>query len=558
MNIKSLLSKLIKTNSRLLHELWSILSKPIESLASIYINILKDISRILKSITNLKAPTFTPRVEVVSPQLLKESIKTEPVEEVIKSLSLQPYISYTVNIIKEAKPINKPTAETIRQQPLSIVALSNVLAESMLPTFTLTQAMDGYLSVSSYLQAPQRILEALSQSIPYVFKPVIHEVSSIGLGRLPIPTITSSEISPIFEKIQSTWMFPVTKTIEYPVSYLAPLAAILLTDIYIIETLKHIAPYQAYPVAPSIIETLKRMDGYLSVSSYLQAPQRILEALSQSIPYVFKPVIHEVSSIGLGRLPIPTITSSEISPIFEKIQSIILHPYETMKLPHFLIYSQPFELFKLPRSPLKTLPVESLHAFYPLVINIPYLSMGAPPSGFLIDALKIIGNFQILGTSYVGMLPLINLVRDKYMEAFSKAELVEQYVTLLSTISGLRFYSVLRSMLQLRPYNMVESILMRDMYIVRGEELSPLTTMTIESLRSIRSFKLAEEEARREILNTSTILEFPSSTTLRPVIHNIFNITVPEDVGVDLRELERRITQILSEQIRRYYGSLSF
>ncbi|MEM1546356.1 MAG: hypothetical protein QXP91_07840 [Candidatus Methanomethylicia archaeon] len=440
MNIKSLLSKLIKTNSRLLHELWSILSKPIESLASIYINILKDISRILKSITNLKAPTFTPRVEVVSPQLLKESIKTEPVEEVIKSLSLQPYISYTVNIIKEAKPINKPTAETIRQQPLSIVALSNVLAESMLPTFTLTQAMDGYLSVSSYLQAPQRILEALSQSIPYVFKPVIHEVSSIGLGRLPIPTITSSEISPIFEKIQS----------------------------------------------------------------------------------------------------------------------IILHPYETMKLPHFLIYSQPFELFKLPRSPLKTLPVESLHAFYPLVINIPYLSMGAPPSGFLIDALKIIGNFQILGTSYVGMLPLINLVRDKYMEAFSKAELVEQYVTLLSTISGLRFYSVLRSMLQLRPYNMVESILMRDMYIVRGEELSPLTTMTIESLRSIRSFKLAEEEARREILNTSTILEFPSSTTLRPVIHNIFNITVPEDVGVDLRELERRITQILSEQIRRYYGSLSF
>ncbi|MEM2793989.1 MAG: hypothetical protein QW511_04970 [Candidatus Methanomethylicia archaeon] len=184
--------------------------------------------------------------------------------------------------------------------------------------------------------------------------------------------------------------------------------------------------------------------------------------------------------------------------------------------------------------------------------------MGAPPSGFLIDALKIIGNFQILGTSYVGMLPLINLVRDKYMEAFSKAELVEQYVTLLSTISGLRFYSVLRSMLQLRPYNMVESILMRDMYIVRGEELSPLTTMTIESLRSIRSFKLAEEEARREILNTSTILEFPSSTTLRPVIHNIFNITVPEDVTMDLRELERRITQILSEQIRRYYGSLSF
>ena len=104
------------------------------------------------------------------------------------------------------------------------------------------------------------------------------------------------------------------------------------------------------------------------------------------------------------------------------------------------------------------------------------------------------------------------------------------------------------------PYGLAGDFVMGDMYVVRFSDLSPLTTMTVESLRSIKAFRIAEEKAYMEALTPT--LEPKSPLTLRPIVHNVFNITVSEDV--ELRELERRITQILNEQVRRYYGSPSF
>jgi hypothetical protein len=50
----------------------------------------------------------------------------------------------------------------------------------------------------------------------------------------------------------------------------------------------------------------------------------------------------------------------------------------------------------------------------------------------------------------------------------------------------------------------------------------------------------------------------PRTSKLSPVqrtVQNTFNITLAEAKDVDLRDLERKISRILSEQIRRYYGS---
>lgn len=41
----------------------------------------------------------------------------------------------------------------------------------------------------------------------------------------------------------------------------------------------------------------------------------------------------------------------------------------------------------------------------------------------------------------------------------------------------------------------------------------------------------------------------------KQTVHNTFNIAVPESTDADLRDLERKINRILSEQMRRYYGS---
>ena len=50
----------------------------------------------------------------------------------------------------------------------------------------------------------------------------------------------------------------------------------------------------------------------------------------------------------------------------------------------------------------------------------------------------------------------------------------------------------------------------------------------------------------------------PRTSKLSPAkqtVHNTFNIAVPESTDADLRDLERKINRILSEQMRRYYGS---
>jgi hypothetical protein len=50
----------------------------------------------------------------------------------------------------------------------------------------------------------------------------------------------------------------------------------------------------------------------------------------------------------------------------------------------------------------------------------------------------------------------------------------------------------------------------------------------------------------------------PRTSKLSPVqrtVQNTFNITLAEAKDADLRDLERKINRILSEQIRRYYGS---
>lgn len=506
MSIESLLSTLIKATSWFLHELWSVFYKPISSLAAMYADILRGVSKIFRSVVDLGVFLFTPRFKAtipLSPPFRKPIEEAEPIERIIEAPGLQSYISYTINVIKRSRLASKSVVEAIKQ-PLPTVALSSVLAESKFLTSTFTQAVGRYL-VATRLQAPSvKPLEAtISPAILPTFKPVIHRVTDRGLA-VSKPTLTvlieETSIGGELQPIRVSFMAEAMKSTSYLTPYLV---VTLLTSTYIIEALKRMVPYSAYLVASQAVAP--RMVG------------------------VF------------GQL------------------------YEAMRPFHLLTYPQLLESFKPPSiTTPESLPLEAL-----------------PPMELLAGVLRVAGVFQALEAPYVSMLFLADLVKAKYVEAFSKAELVERYFTLRAldivkmevfkglmfkgVVGGLELYPVLRDTFQLRLYDMVRNVLVMDMYIVRGEELSPLTTMTVESLRSLRVFRLAEEEARREMLGLGVSIptleaRLPSSSlaTLRPVVHNIFNITVPEDVSLDLRELERRITQILSEQVRRYYGSLTF
>jgi hypothetical protein len=127
---------------------------------------------------------------------------------------------------------------------------------------------------------------------------------------------------------------------------------------------------------------------------------------------------------------------------------------------------------------------------------------------------------------------------------------------------GLEAYYPLATMSKNFLQNLIQLYdrLLYEVKVVRPSEASPMVTAASQYLETARIFRMAEEEARRETLPSALRQAYtiqpshPSQTLMEREIQNIFNITVPEGAEVDMWELERKITQILREQFRRYYG----
>jgi hypothetical protein len=127
---------------------------------------------------------------------------------------------------------------------------------------------------------------------------------------------------------------------------------------------------------------------------------------------------------------------------------------------------------------------------------------------------------------------------------------------------GLEAYYPLATMSKNFLQNLIQLYdrLLYEVKVVRPSEASPMVTAASQYLETARIFRIAEEEARRETLPSALRQAYtiqpshPSQTLMEREIQNIFNITVPEGAEVDMWELERKITQILREQFRRYYG----
>jgi len=509
---KNLFTTLTNTTSQLLREVLGILNKSIVRFLPTYTDLIRKTGEVFRGILDIKLPIITPRLTI--PPLSRKPVKKYAG---IKKLDLSPYISYTINLFKEA--FSSSAIKSIKQPIISGLAESIPIVK---------KAVVNYLATSYSLKAMQlKLLE--SAEFPAFYEAFSKELT---IGKPALPAVSGGEFSSFIKAdvLKLSPHIPLGRlaTGRYIVPH-GVAGDFMMGDMYVVRF------DDLSPLTTMTVESLR------SIKAFRVAEEKAyMEAL--------------------------TPTLSIVDYAVKALKNIAIHPYAPTSYigPYdatgFLNYSQPY--LKIIFSPpliygLRGKMLDLLTGGLGLINSIfkPVVSdmQGQLSMLKIQESLSIIEAFpQLLHSLPTYPLYLaLKLGEDVVFKTLHAGSLIIPGIS--RYLDSLESYLAL-SMGQLKLYGVAGDFMMGDMYVVRFDDLSPLTTMTVESLRSIKAFRIAEEKAYMEALTPT--LEPKSPLTLRPIVHNVFNITVSEDV--ELRELERRITQILNEQVRRYYGSSVF
>jgi len=514
---KNLFATLTNTTSQLLREVWGILNKSIIRFLPAYTDLIRKTGEVFRRILDVKLPIITPRL-TIPPSFRKPVRKYAG----IKKLDLYPYTSYTINLFKEFS--SSSAIKSIKQPIVS------GLAESISPPIV-KKAVENYLATSYSLKTIQlKLLEVAGHpAIPALYEAFSKELT---IGKPALPIVSSREFSSSIKAVLK--LPPHTPLIRLATGrYMVPYGVagdFMMGDMYVVRF------GDLSPLTTMTVESLRSIKAFriAEEKAYVEALTHTLSIVDYAVKALKNMAIHPytpTSYIGIydatGSLtysqPYLNIISSLIPPIYGLRGGIL----DLLTGGLGLINS----IFTPVVSDMQgQLPMLKLQESLRILRDLPKLLHRLPTYPIYL-ALRL-GEDLVFKTLHAGSLIIPGISR--YLD-------------------GLEGYLAL-SIGQLRLYGVAGDFMMGDMYVVRFGDLSPLTTMTVESLRSIKAFRIAEEKAYVEALTHT--LEPKSPLTLRPIVHNVFNITVSEDV--ELRELERRITQILNEQVRRYYGSPAF
>lgn len=147
---------------------------------------------------------------------------------------------------------------------------------------------------------------------------------------------------------------------------------------------------------------------------------------------------------------------------------------------------------------------------------------------------------------------------------------VQEETLLLDTIPEVKTFSKLSTVIALTSTESLiaqrlqqeSSMLIEGMHVARslsGETLSglggfsPTRTTRVSRMAAASTFLSPHASPTRWVPPSPQRTSKPSP--VRSTVQNTFNITIGESTKEDLRDLERKISRILSDQIRRYYGS---
>jgi len=576
LEIREILNSLIKETNRVLTALGRILYKPMNNIFLSYLNILKASSNVFNKIADFGIYIFTPYLRAIPPIVVEEGAEAKPLpSQLIKPSSiLQPHISYSLELIKKLQPtrIRDRTEAGVKASSITPYPLTTFYNDFAALTTPLTLATSKMVESRLHIPKAQQVVtregivaqEEVTPSVKTVsdsFATLSEVFGGLGLR----PTTIGYGKEAVLEYVKEPYYNVLSEASKSSASALASVIGAISLPSYLKPETKlfevkgwvspsepkptdHIKQSESSAYRPVSHALLTSRDQLLTplfvlavsgISRYIKLYlQSLQESYSDYITYPEQAldVVTKPSVLG------PSMVSPFIPDVLSPIESY-LHSDWGLRI-HEQIYSvTPGAVPYLPRSdvfdysPVKKLTELMVGLYLPLeVSSAPYSTRleAYPVSMHKVSAPSIaFPAFHPLRYMPVPLVEGLALTRRALDKALSSSYLVA-----------------------------VERLLIKQIDVVRSETPSPLIASSIEYTRTLREFRTAELEAEQEILASRSLpslsVEKPSLTPsyFTPEVQNIFQITVPEESDLDLKELERKITRILNEQVRRYYGYL--
>ncbi len=483
--------------------------------------------------------------------------------------------SFKSKIAPSTKSIGSALQKTSRQTilPASLLAISKPLA-------TIPSRFDGlpyHPPVAPQVSFIERPLPVSPPVTSYPHKEM--KVEFLTLISIPLiqfgaeattsfgyatglPKILMQQEIPILKR--STAFRPVSaattvESLEFPVSM--PVERLRSDGVGSLESVVKLASYvfdQKIPILSSLVLSMvstpkEPLPTIEPASTYARAvpppsvrPNLISSSLKEDAPDLTA-WVYNVSKVlratTLGLLAVQTAASTA-----EKIiTGTLLQPVSSVEAPWSLTTHEPdlapsrpemtgkpieVEAFKLPQI-LTSLAV-GLGQQYPILAGGPEISE------------TLASTVELMGVAPEETLPLETIPEVK---TFSK----------LSTVVALASTERLIAQKLQEESNM----LIKGMHVARslpGETLSGMDAFSPTRTTMVSRVAAASTLLPPRAVPTRWVPTAPQRTprpsAVRPTVQNTFNVTIAaESTKEDLRDLEKKISRILSDQIRRYYGS---
>ncbi|MEM3403975.1 MAG: hypothetical protein QXJ17_05540 [Nitrososphaeria archaeon] len=577
MEIREILSSLIKEINRVLATLGGVLYKPINNIFLSCLNILKVSSDVFNKIADFGVYVFPPYLRAIQYNLFEEGVEVKPSSSQLiqPSSVLQPHISYSLEFIKKLQPtrIRGKVKAGVEESSISYYPLTTFYDDLTALTTPVTLVTSKMVKSKPYtLKAQQRMIkeQIIAQEVTpsvktvsdsftvlrEVFRVLSLKPAMIQYGKKTALGHTDGIYYEILPETSKGFDLALTSVIS---AISLPLYLMSEAELYKVkgealpsetELIRHIE-YSSVPAyRPVLSPPLTDRDHLLIplfilalswVSKYIKSPlQPLQKSYLDYITYSKQALDVAVKPSGLGPSTVPLF----IPHIQSRIESY-LYSKESL--------SAIEQAYSVTQRVVPSFPTSSVFTYSPV----------KQLTEFMVDLQPL-----LLGASHVPYSDQLEAhPLSMYKVSVSSIALSDFHPFRhmpASMVKALMFTRhALNKVLPSSYLMTVDGFVIKQIDIVRLETSSPLVTSSIEYTRTIREFRMAELEAEQEILASKS---YPSLSTEKPLltpsylipeVQNIFQITVPEESDLDLKELERKITRILNEQVRRYYGYLS-
>lgn len=575
----------------ILNRVRDVLYEPLAKIILSYTRFFKDLMKVFANINSYVSKYYIPRTfaqQMAFPAPI-ERVREEAFEP-LQKIGVQPRISYTINLLRR---IIASRQATVSQDIVKSVEVPEGLSEAYkIMGESASQIMQLEKSLGQYTIGRKVSREAaeieytvpehvIGEKIEFMEK-MAPETRAEGEARAVeekmVPQVEGVE-KPAevggrekMVEIRQEWSEPF-KYIGNLMNVLTQLGSQLPVTRYFVPT-QFMMPeevFKGYYMFSPLKEAVERLENLTFIQALAQKTFTEPGTLEEGMPVVKEMLEYPVSEYKSILLAIPYILSYYMqvtrAPRFQETFS------KTLSYSLQQTYSRVGEEMRVEaiRSAFTSTPLT--HYMRLLDKGYPFYIYRAPEIAYMltypyIGSSMLAEAYKQIGGEYVREHATYKVEEFAGKAVFTKVlNILETLPALVQETEavkyvGLEAYYPLATMSKNFLQNLIQLYdrLLYEVKVVRPSEASPMVTAASQYLETARIFRMAEEEARRETLPSALRQAYtiqpahPSQTLMEREIQNIFNITVPEGAEVDMWELERKITQILREQFRRYYG----